>query len=168
MAAGSTYSTIETKSITGNPTSVTFTSIPSTYTDLVVVISAALSSTNDIGIRFNGDTGTNYSRTILYGTGSAAGSVTGGGANQGQIEYYGTADTTLGNSVIILNVMNYSNTTTNKTVLCRSNNASLGVDAVVNLWRSTAAINQIEFKPYTGAMTWVTGSTFTLYGIAAA
>ena len=168
MAAGPTLTPIATQTISGSPTSVTFSSIPSTYTDLVMVISAALSSTNDIGIRLNGDTGTNYSRTILYGTGSAAGSVTGGGANQGQIEYYGTANTTLGGSVITLNLMNYSNTTTYKTILCRSNNASLGVDAVVNLWRSTAAINQIEFKPYTGSMTWVTGSTFTIYGIAAA
>jgi hypothetical protein len=168
MAAGSTYTPIETKSITGSPTSVTFSSIPSTYTDLVVVINGARSATNDIGVRLNGDTGTNYSRTILYGTGSAAGSVTGGGANQGQADYYGTVDTTLGGSVQILNFMNYSNTTTYKTFLVRSNNASLGVDALVNLWRSTAAINSIEFRPYSGSQTWNTGSQFTLYGIAAA
>ena len=168
MAAGSTYTPIATQSISGSPTSVTFSSIPSTYTDLIVVINAALTTQNDVGLRLNGDTGTNYSRTILYGTGSAAGSVTGGGANQGQIEYYGSPNTTLGGSTIIVNFMNYSNTTTYKTVLSRSNNASSGVDAVVNLWRSTAAINQIEFKPYTGTMTWVTGSQFTLYGIAAA
>lgn len=168
MAAGATYTPIATQSITGSPTSVTFSSIPSTYTDLIVVINGARSATNDIGVRLNGDTGNNYSRTILYSTGSAVGSVTGAGANQGQADYYGTVDTTLGSSVQILNFMNYANTTAYKSFLVRSNNASLGVDGLVNLWSSNAAINSIEFRPYSGSQTWNTGSQFTLYGIAAA
>ena len=65
--------------------------------------------------------------------------------------------------------MNYSNTTTNKTVLARGNNASdasyPGTEAFVGLWRSTAAINRIDFS--SNSKTWNAG-TFTLYGIKAA
>ena len=63
--------------------------------------------------------------------------------------------------------MNYSNTTTFKTILMRANNAALGVDAIVGLWRSTAAINEIKVFP-TGGANFETGSTFSLYGIKAA
>jgi hypothetical protein len=65
--------------------------------------------------------------------------------------------------------MNYSNTTTYKTALNRSNQAAGGVDATVGLWRSTAAIDTIRFYANTnGSQNFLTGSTFTLYGIAAA
>ena len=63
--------------------------------------------------------------------------------------------------------MNYSNTTTYKTVLTRANIASADVEAVVGLWRSTSAVNQLDVKQG-GAVTFSVGSTFTLYGIKAA
>jgi hypothetical protein len=63
--------------------------------------------------------------------------------------------------------MNYSNTTTYKTVLLRSNNASAITVATVGLWRSTSAINTIKIYA-DGAAVFSVGSTFTLYGIKAA
>jgi hypothetical protein len=66
----------------------------------------------------------------------------------------------------IHNFMNYSNTTTYKTILSRSNNSAIGTDAVVGLWRSTAAINTIKILPANNAFE--VGSSFTLYGIKAA
>ena len=62
--------------------------------------------------------------------------------------------------------MNYSNATTYKTVITRASNANNGVDAVVGLWRNTAAITSINVFLGTGNLD--TGSTFTLYGIKAA
>jgi hypothetical protein len=63
--------------------------------------------------------------------------------------------------------MNYANTTTNKSFLARASKGSSGVDLVAGLWRNTAAINSITFyEP--GARLFGIGSTFTLYGIAAA
>jgi hypothetical protein len=63
--------------------------------------------------------------------------------------------------------MNYSNTTTNKTILSRINNAENSTVARVTLWRNTAAISTIFLTEGNGA-NFIAGSTFTLYGIKAA
>jgi hypothetical protein len=67
----------------------------------------------------------------------------------------------------IVNFQNYSNSTTNKTVLARNSAPDDAVEALVGLWRNTAAITSIQFSNNAGA-NFATGSTFTLYGIAAA
>ena len=167
MAAGSTYTPIATTTLGSAQATVTLSSIPSSYTDLVAVINiGSTSGSNDFcQARVNGDTGSNYSATILYGTGSTAASVRftndtvlyGPQVNGGSVV----------NSMLITNFMNYSNTTTYKTTLMRSAHAGGEVDAVASLWRSTAAINSITWKLNSGA-NFVAGSTFTLYGIAAA
>ena len=65
--------------------------------------------------------------------------------------------------------MNYSNTTTNKTVLARGNRASSGVVAQVGMWGNTSAITSITIDNVDSASAnFVAGSTFTLYGIKAA
>lgn len=161
MAAGRTYTPIATTTLT-SISGVTFSSIPATYTDLILVISNAttLSSTTDIDIRFNGDTGGNYSGTSLWGTGSTAGSATHSGT-VARVTYYGSATIAQGMHSIT-HIMNYANTSTYKTLITRASNANNGVNAEVNLWRSTAAINSITINALNP------GTTFTLYGIAAA
>jgi len=62
--------------------------------------------------------------------------------------------------------MNYANTTTYKTFLVRGANTAGNIDADVGLWRSTAAINSVTVLIGSGSLS--SGSTFTLYGIAAA
>jgi hypothetical protein len=165
MPAGSTYTPIATTTLGSNQANYTFSSIPSTYTDLVVVCRAGAVSNSDLTFRVNGDTGTNYSSTFLWGDGSTAGSARTTNVAFGYFTYYGSIET-LGSSVHIAQFMNYSNTTTYKTVLARSANASRGVDAVVSLWRNTAAINSITLIGSNANI--LSGSTFTLYGIAAA
>jgi hypothetical protein len=167
MAAGSTYTPIATTTLGSNTQYVTFSSISGSYTDLILVVSAAGVSAQDMYGRVNGDSGTNYSRTNVYGNGSAAGSVRVSNETSMMLDYYGNPNTTLGNSVQIINFMNYSNTTTYKTVLIRSSSTS-GTDAIINLWRSTAAITSIQLNVANGAVNFATGSTFTLYGITAA
>ena len=133
------------------------------YTDLIVVMSPISSSgQRQVYMEINGDTGANYSRTILSGTGSAAVSARNSNQNQTYLDYYGVVETTQTNKII--QFMNYSNTTTFKTILTRSNDTLLGLDAIVHLWRSTAAITQIKF--YIDAVNFAVGSTFSLYGIA--
>jgi hypothetical protein len=167
MAAGSTYTPIATTTLGSNQTSYTFSSIPSTYTDLVlVVVGKMVSGAYDTALRFNGDTGTNYSRTVLTGDGSVAASGRSTSTNVMYIDANGVKDTTF-NSNDIIHIMNYANTTTYKTAISRSNNAATGVDASVGLWRNTAAITSVEVLAFSSG-TWATGSTFTLYGIAAA
>jgi hypothetical protein len=163
-----TYEPIATTTLGSAQSSVTFSSISGSYTDLVAILSVkGTASGNDIDVsgQFNSDTGSNYSWTRIYGTGSAAGSQRGSSvaylrignmAGSGYSSY----------SPMILNIQNYSNTTTFKTMLGRPNNPDRIVDAYVNLWRSTSAITSISFSAASGNFD--TGSTFTLYGIKAA
>lgn len=168
MPAARTYSTIATQTLGSTASSVTFSSIPSTYTDLVLISSCAVTVTpKDLAVQFNSDTGTNYSRTALYGEGTSAGSVRSTNQSIIYLDYYGWITTALGEQINITHIMNYANSTTFKSVLARSNNASSGVDAVVGLWRSTAAINSITILA-TSSGVFSANSTFTLYGITAA
>ena len=166
MAAGSTYTPIATQTLGSATASVTFSSISGAYTDLVIVYSATTSSgANDVCIRFNGDTAANYSATYLYGTGISAGSTRLSNTSTPYVDYYGAPgiSSPAGN---ILNIQNYSNATTYKTWFNRSNQAAGGVDAVVGLWRSTSAITSVTL--FITSNTISVGSTFSLYGIAAA
>ena len=161
-----TYDCIATTTLGSNQSDVTFSTISGSYTDLVLVIQGDFDADGDVRFRINSDTGSNYSFTHLWGDGSTAGSVRTSNATSGSGDYYGNITTTLGNSVQIFQFMNYANTTTYKTVISRANQAGGGVDATVNLWRSTSAITSLSFARNSGfGGTWQIGSTFTLYGI---
>ena len=168
MAAGATYEPIATNTVTGSSTtSFTFSSIPATYTDLEIVINGAVgATTSDIQYRFNGDTATNYSWTYLEGDGSIATSGRYSSIAFGRWTYGAYLSTTANANTTKVSVQNYSNTSTYKTNIARSNNAGLAVNALVGLWRSTSAINSIEI--YVNASYFLAGTTFTLYGIKAA
>ena len=174
MPAGSTYTPIATTTLGSNSNTFTFASIPNTYTDLVVVAVVAISGgATDIQYRFGNagsiDSGSNYSTTVLTGNGTAASSIRQTSQTYILADYNAVPSSTLGNSTAIFQIMNYSNTTTFKTAFNRSNQAAGGVDATVGLWRSTAAIDTIRFYANTnGSQNFLTGSTFTLYGIASA
>ena len=165
MAA--TYEPIATFTVSTAQANYTFSSIPGTYTDLVLIIQAKSAGTiSDNSIYFNGDTATNYSATILTGNGSAASSARESSKAFITLDSNAYVDTT-GFNLAITSIMNYSNSTTFKTVITRSNNAATGVDAVVGLWRSTAAITSITVD-LQGASNYAVGTSFTLYGIKAA
>ena len=166
MTAGNTYVALATNTLGSAAASVTFSSISGAYTDLVLVCSPITTTTNDqIAIRVNGDTGSNYSRIILAGNGSVTASYAGSSETYAYTGYYSTLYTNP--TTNIFNFMNYSNATTYKTILGRSSSAATTALASVNLWRSTSAITSIVLTIY-GATNFSTGSTFTLYGIAAA
>lgn len=168
-----TYEPIATTTLTSNQASVAFSSIPTTYTDLIFVIEGYNAVGNGYYPRFyfNADTGSNYSYTVLEGNGTTAGSTRGNSASRVLLGFqyapWTTSSSNRGN--IILHIFNYANTTTNKTSLSRSNTPSNGVNATVSLWRSTAAINAVTFVGDTDiSQSYGSGSTFTLYGIKAA
>jgi hypothetical protein len=166
MPAGSTYTPIATTTLGSSQSTVTFNSF-SGYTDLVLVTTAKTTSgSNDAVIRFNSDSGSNYSSTFLSGTGSSAVSARATNATYAFLDSYGWV-TSSDFNVSVTQIMNYSNSTTFKTVLARGNNAAAGVDAIVSLWRSTSAITSITIL-LAGSLSFATGSTFTLYGIASA
>lgn len=148
-------------------TSYTFSSIPSTYTDLILIAVAKNSNTgssaNNYRIRFNSDSGSNYSDTVISGNGSSASSYR--DSNQNEL-YWGTLNNTeLQPCTSIAHIMNYANTTTYKTLIARGSSAEVALNASVGLWRSTSAITSVQV--YAGGTTTFTG-TLTLYGIKAA
>ena len=171
MAAGNTYEAIATTTLGSASATVTFSSISSSYTDLRVVANVVPVNNGAayLGVRVgNGslDTGSNYSFTQLYGTGSAAGSVR--ETNVTLWEFEGSQFQSSSPFTFLVDVQNYSNTTTNKTVLARSSRADTIVRQSVGLWRSTSAINTLSLYVTTSNASFGIGSTFSLSGIAAA
>ena len=164
MAAGSTYTPIATTTLGSAQSSISFSSF-SGYTDLIVIFNGGENGTNrDFQLRVgNGsiDSGSNYSYTRLLGDGTSASSSR--ASNTTYIE------NVIGNEscTAIYQFQNYANTTTFKTILSRTAYASSRTSAYVGLWRSTSAITTISFTAESGS-TINSGSTFTLYGIAAA
>jgi hypothetical protein len=156
-----TYEKIATTTVGSATASVTFSSIPGSYTDLVIVCNGTMASGEEsLAIQFNSDTASNYSTTFMYTAG-----VTASGSRQSSQTkiYVGRANTA--NSTSIFNIMNYSNTTTYKTTLARGNDSAL-VIAQCGLWRSTAAITSLVISSW-GGYNFSTGHTLTIYGIKA-
>lgn len=167
MAAGATYTPIASYTAPSAQTSITLNSF-SGYTDLEIVMSCnAASTAYHVFFQINGDTGSTYSYTILGGDGTTAGSTRASSQTSGRLTYYAAVRS--GSPTIVrLKVMNYANSTTYKSILSRSDRASDGAEAIVNLWRgaSTAAITSIVLQP-SGA-NFDTGTTVNVYGITAA
>lgn len=161
--AGATYEPIATQTASGSSATISFTSIPSTYTDLILVVNGSLSAGNNTRMRLNNDTSADYSMTVLAGDGTNASSYR--DSSQTSFSYPGFYDTAMGMN--IFHFQSYSNTSINKTFLQRNSKASNQAQAAVGLWRISSAINQIDFYTASGA-TWTTSTTATLYGIRAA
>lgn len=157
-----TYQPIATTTLGSTSGTVTFSSIPSTYTDLVAVINCTTTSLVSVTMRLNSDTGSNYSFTRLMGDGASGSSSRQTSQTSLQLN---SGNTTVDRDFIILNLQSYSDSTIYKTTLHRNSNPNY-VSNFVGLWRSTSAINQIDFLA--GATTFTVGSTFTIYGVKAA
>lgn len=172
MAAGSTYNPIATQTVSTATGIITFSSIPQTYTDLIMVVSARVTSaTYDISaIRVNSVT-SNYSKTYMQGDGSSATYGRGSAEISLRAGYLPGTNYTSEYSADIYHFMNYSSTSVYKTVLCRcafvNSPASFNTQMQVSLIPTSSAITQITLQTANGANL-NTGSTFTLYGITAA
>jgi hypothetical protein len=153
----STYEPIATATATG--TTVTFSSIPQTYTDIVYTIFTPTTGGVNTNMNFNGDTAGNYSFLQAYGE---AGFSTPTSFRIPNSTYClsGVSD---GTAAIRGHIMNYSNTSTFKTMFCRGGGSGRYLDMTVSQWRNTAAITSILVGPNLS-----TGSIITLYGIKAA
>ena len=160
-----TYEPIATSTLGSAASSITFSSIPGTYTDLRLVLVAFGAGGNAWpGVRFNNDTGTNYSGTILRGQGVSASSAYDPSANKIDLIYDGVAGTTIP-ALFEVDIFSYTSSV-NKTLLAASSgdrNGAGQVARLVGLWRNTAVINRIDLI----ANNWNFGAntTATLYGI---
>ena len=161
-----TYDKIQTYTVPTATSSVTLSTISGAYTDLILVAGVQASTSGQgLSMQFNGDTSSLYSATALRGNGSAV--VSFRQSNNNNTLLSNIAEPPTGSQgVYIAQFLNYSNTTTYKTVLVRSNSAGFGVETFVDLYRSTNAISSIKIDISGGNIS--VGSTFTLYGIKSA
>lgn len=161
--ATNTYVVLDKITLSTAASTITFSSIPQTYTDLVIVFNGTAATATYTGLQFNGDTGSNYSYTQVHGNGTSA--LSGRSSNATELYTSSSNTVTTTPSVMIVNIQNYANTTTNKTALIRNSNSAVEAAAAVGMWRNTAAITSVTIK--TPGTNFAVGSTFSLYGIAA-
>lgn len=155
-----TYEPIANYTVATTSASYTFSALGA-YTDIALVITGATTTPGqDILITVNGDNGTNYSRTFVYGTGTTYPS----GRNSTQ-NYFAVGGAHA-NSQTTIHFMNYANATTYKTLIARNDCPGNFTLENVGIWRSTAAITSITIATQTYNM--AIGSTFAIYGIKAA
>jgi hypothetical protein len=162
-----TYIPLATANGTGSSATISFTSIPATYTDIYLAGTFSGTGTGGFAIVLNNDTSSLYSFTNLRGEGSAASSNRASNQSAFNVNYTGSYGTGGVTNTFLASFNNYSNTTTNKTMLSRYNVPNLETIAYIGLYRSTSAITQVDVKIAGGAF-FTTGSTFSLYGILAA
>lgn len=166
--ATATYFPIATQTLGGSTNSITFSSIPNTYTDLRIVflIPSAISVGDSWLLQFNGDTGANYASTELYSTGSTPHSYLWYSNYYAYLSDAAQSAIQANPKLITIDIFSYANNT-NKSLLSKmayDQNGTGGVNAIVNLWLNTSAITSI--KLYNGSTdNFVAGTTATLWGI---
>lgn len=165
-----TYQLIASNTLAASAASVTFSSIPNTYTDLVVRISTRrdTGSFASLFFRVNGSTGSNFSTTYVQGNGATAASLNATGVNRFNIYDIvpGTTETSNTFNSIEIYVPNYA-VTQNKQMSAfgvgETNSTTAYVIAQAGLRSVTDAVTSIEILPAAGSF--VSGSSFFLYGI---
>jgi hypothetical protein len=166
-----TYTPIATVNGTGSSGTITLSSIPATYTDLVLVANPVPTTVGgiDLYLTVNGDTTSGlYSKTHLSGQASSAGSIRFSSQNR-IATFWQVGPENTQPFLVNYSLQNYANSSVFKTVLARAGafQASASeVNAFVGLWRNTNAITSVTLTASSGNFT--TASTFTLYGIKAA
>ena len=170
-----TYKLIASNTLSSSAASVTFSSIPATYTDLILRISARLDSAqaaDSMRIIINDDTNDNYSITYLQGNGSAASSARESGTGSGGrriLAPYIPAATSTANTFGSheLYFPNYTSTSARPVGQfgVQETNATAALLAVsANLYRGTSAISKFQIFDV-GGSNFVSGSSFFLYGV---
>lgn len=164
--AGGSYESIASTTVgSGGSSTITFSSIPSTYKHLQIRgINLSSSSLTDVRLRFNSDSGSNYKYHLLYGDGSSA------AAGAYSATYITMALGSIGTdkpSVSVTDILDYGSTSKTKTVRSLNGTDGNGSGYAVlysGLWFATpAAITQIDISPNSGTFNQFT--QFALYGI---
>ena len=149
-----TYIALANATASGSQSTITFSSIPATYRDLVLVVEGSVPSASDIYVQFNGS-GSGYSFVQMAGNGSSASS------SAGSLSYAQISNQGSGRVMAIAHFMDYSATDKHKTFLSRNTNNP--VRAWACRWANTNAINQIAVTNSGGNFD--SGFTMSLYGI---
>jgi hypothetical protein len=160
----------------GNATNVEFSSIPGTYTDLLVVASPRTDRSNStfdsVELLLNGDTASNMTARTLRGNGSAASSFSSSAAIKLDIDTCAagataTSDTFGSLEIYIPNYAGSTNKSLSITSAQETNASTAYIGATAALWAKTDAVTTVRLEPGSGT-NFVSGSSFFLYGITKA
>jgi hypothetical protein len=155
-----TYTPLATVTLGTTASSVTFSNIPATYRDLIVIFNGTGTASSNLIYRINGDTGGNYNRVQMQGNGSTTASAVGSNETESYAVGIGSVRT-----MARIELLDYSATNKHKTSLARGDDTSGLVIARANRWANTAAITSIAC--IAAGTTFATGSTLSLYGVIA-
>lgn len=152
-----TYTALATVTLGSSAASVTFSSIPATYRDLIVVVEGNTATSGRPVMRLNGDTGSNYTSVMMAGG-----------------PYSATTSTTFidpipdysvtGKFMAVWQIMDSSATDKHKTALVRLNQGGTQVHATAGRWANTNAVTTVAMLTNNGAL-YAIGTTFSLYGV---
>jgi hypothetical protein len=165
-----TYTPLATVTLGSAANSVTFSSIPATYRDLILVIRGSSSSNSYVSARFNSDTGTNYGYVSMIGANTAYSN----SSTHDRIYLSDNEQKANALYLIQMSVMDYSATDKHKTALTRTNSQTAiltgpvetpAVYASAHRWANTAAITSVAVNNLTGNFN--SSTTFNLYGVIA-
>jgi hypothetical protein len=163
-----TYNLLASTTLTSSASSVAFSSIDQSYGDLVLVVNAAKNDGGGdaIKMRFNGDTGSNYSTILMEGNGSSAfsDSLTGQTSTWDSYNVPVWAGST--KAMGTYQLLDYSATDKHKSLLTRSGRGDRGAIATVSRWANTSAVTTWLIYYGNPAAEFSIGSTFNLYGVA--
>lgn len=164
------YELISSTVLSSSTSSVTFSSIAQTYKHLQVRYTArgdASTEKGDLVLLLNGDTGSNYSRHHLQGSGSSVGSYS--GTSQSSIVFFdawaGATATANNFASGVVDVLDFASSSKYKTTRAFTGFVGTATRVTMNsgLWMSTTAVSSLQLSPNTG--NFVSGSRFSLYGI---
>lgn len=159
-----TYVALATTTLASDSATVTFSSIPATYRDLILVINGNTTrsgNANDINLTVNGSS-TSYYYTTMAGDGSST-SID-GGSNDSRIRIANAGASATG--VNVVQFFDYSATDKHKPIVARNNSAAWLTNALAGRWANTDVITSIAIASnVTGSI--ASGTTVSLYGIEA-
>lgn len=158
-----TYTQINSVTLAASSSSVSFSSIPQNFRDLVLVINASGTSQTELYVRMNEDTASTYTAVRMQGNGTTNASTTYSGTGGMRLNGNGDIMTNFSFNAVI-QLLDYSATDKHKTLLSRTNSSG-GVDANAGRWPSTSAITSVRAYPFVGSFN--IGTTAVLYGIEA-
>jgi hypothetical protein len=171
------YDSISTVTVgSGGSASVTFSSIPATYTHLQIRGISKTDRANRFGdtfnVRFNSDTGSNYAWHELYGNGGAATASAGASATFMRLGRTSAVDAAINDifGAQVIDILDYADTNKYKTTRSLDGDDLNGEGYVgiwSGLWQSTSAVTSITLIPNLGT-NWVQYTQFALYGIKGA
>jgi hypothetical protein len=158
-----TYEKIQSTTLGAASANIDFTSIGSGYTDLKIVLVTQNTAGGNLTMRFNSDTGSNYSTTTLFGSGASA--VSERGTNETSLRVMNNLSSSTNWRLAEIDIFSYAGSTnkTELTSISSDNNGSGSVRRTVGLWRNTSAITSISLFYSSGNHS--IGTTATLYGI---